>query len=313
MQAVGVGESNAGAGPIGRYRAAQQAQHAADVAGAQQFLTAPLDQQAAQALKHGLMRFALAGQAKQAIDRLALMAQRLLRRDEGQPRLAHRLFAVQPPQAIAQRQRLDLLQAAGEITVDALHPAQQPCALPEQVVEIVGGDAKAKGAFVQQQFPRRALQQVQHRFGAVGAAQGFGHIGVAQGAGELLQEEQVFVGARGNGDRQENPLAIAPVHALRELHQAHAGDVYQVAGLRCTVGNGDALAEKGRALRFAGLQPSQVTFGNQSVAHQVSGQKLQGRGLVHSRLAHGYLRRGELEHDRLLCNAGTASRLLLLR
>jgi hypothetical protein len=111
-----------------------------------------------------------------------------------------------------------------------------------------------------------------------------------------LQQAQVFVGFGGNPDRQVDDLSVTPVHPLRELHQAHTRGKHLVAGFWRTVGDGNTLAEKGRALGFASLQASEVALVNQAIGNQVPGQQLQRGGLIHSRLAHGYLLYGELEH-----------------
>ena len=68
---------------------------------------------------------------EQAVERLAQVAQRLLRGDERQARLAHGLLAVQPPQAIAQRQRLATGQPEGKTAARATGLTQQARALPE--------------------------------------------------------------------------------------------------------------------------------------------------------------------------------------
>ncbi len=62
------------------------------------------------------------------------------------------------------------------------------------------------------------------------------------------------------------------------------------------MGDGNTLAEKGRALGFPGLQAGEVTVGDQAIGHQMIGKQLQGGGFIHSRLAHGYLLYSELEH-----------------
>ncbi|MCY1455891.1 hypothetical protein D9M71_730630 [compost metagenome] len=97
-------------------------------------------------------------------------------------------------------------------------------------------------------------------------------------------------------------MAIAPVHTLGELQQTHAGGKHLITGFRGAMGDRNTLAQKGRTLRLAGLQARQVAVGNQAIADQVLGHKLQRRRLIHSRLAHGYLLYSELEHDLLLCS-----------
>jgi hypothetical protein len=62
------------------------------------------------------------------------------------------------------------------------------------------------------------------------------------------------------------------------------------------VGDGDTLAEKGRALGFTGLQAAEITLGDQAIGHQFFGEQVQGGGLIHSDLAHGNLLYSELEH-----------------
>ncbi|MNN05754.1 hypothetical protein D3C81_1185240 [compost metagenome] len=65
-----------------------------------------------------------AGQTEYPLHRLLAKTQRLLRGDKRQPRLTHRLLTVQPPQAFAQRQRLDLLQHPGKSATDTLSAVQ---------------------------------------------------------------------------------------------------------------------------------------------------------------------------------------------
>ncbi|CRM37298.1 hypothetical protein [Pseudomonas sp. 37 R 15] len=120
MQAVGVGQGDAGTGPVGRQFATQHFKHGTAAGGAAQFLAAPFDQQGTQALEQRLMRFAQAGQAEQAIERLAQIAHGFVRRDERQTRAFDRLLAVQPPQAIAQGQCIDLLQHGGKPVAHAI-------------------------------------------------------------------------------------------------------------------------------------------------------------------------------------------------
>ncbi|MDT4882378.1 hypothetical protein FQZ97_1183230 [compost metagenome] len=112
----------------------------------------------------------------------------------------------------------------------------------------------------------------------------------------------MLIGACGNADGQVHPLAVAPVHSVGELQQAHAGSEHQVAGFGGAVGDCNTLPEEGRTLRLARLQTGQVALGNQAVTDQALGQKLQCRRLIHSRLGDGYLLYSELEHDLLLCS-----------
>ncbi|MNH17971.1 hypothetical protein D3C79_776600 [compost metagenome] len=203
---------------------------------------------------------------------------------------------MQPPQAIAQRQRFDLLQHGGESVADAISLTQQTRAAPDQFFEIFGGNAQADHLRIQRQFLRRALQQFQQGFGGSGAAQGLAQIGFTEGTGQQLQQAQVFVGLGGNTDRQVDDLSVAPIHAIGELHQAHTCGKHLIAGFGRTVGDGNTLTEKGRALGFASLQTGEVALVNQAIGNQVPGQQLQRGGLIHSRLAHGYLLYSELEH-----------------
>ncbi|MNP18873.1 hypothetical protein D3C76_1113730 [compost metagenome] len=241
-----------------------------------------------------------AGQAEQAVERLVAVTQRLLRGDEGQARLAHLALAVQPPQALAQRQRLGLLQHGGKTAVDAVGALQQAGAAPGQFIEVFGHQVQADQLCIQRQFLRRALQQFQQRFGGTGAAQCFGQVGLAQGAGQQLQQAQVLIGTGGDADGKVDHLAITPIHALGKLQQAHAGGVHQVTGLRRAMGDGNALPKEGGALCLSGLQPLQVSLGDQAIGDQPVGQQAQCLGLVGGLLAHGYLLLGELEHDLLL-------------
>jgi len=106
----------------------------------------------------------------------------------------------------------------------------------------------------------------------------------------------MFVGLGRNTNRQVHHLTIAPIHPFRELQQTHARGKHQLAGFRGAVGDGDALAQKGRALSLTRLQAAQITFGHQAIGNQFIGQQLQRRRFIHSRLAHGYLLYSELEH-----------------
>ena len=69
------------------------------------------------------------------------------------------------------------------------------------------------------------------------------------------------------------------------------------------MGYSDALAEKGRALGFTGLQATEITFGNQAIGHQFVSEQVQGSRFIHSHLAHGYLLYSELKHAVLLVSA----------
>ncbi|MCY1361089.1 hypothetical protein D9M69_477450 [compost metagenome] len=120
MQAVGVGQRDACARPIGRQFTAENFQHLATAGGAAQFVTTAFNQQRAQTLEQRLMGFTQAGQTEQTSEWLAEITQRSVRGDEGQARTLHRLFAVQPPQAIAQGQRFNLLQHGGETVAHAV-------------------------------------------------------------------------------------------------------------------------------------------------------------------------------------------------
>ncbi|MOA15037.1 hypothetical protein D3C78_1351750 [compost metagenome] len=111
-----------------------------------------------------------------------------------------------------------------------------------------------------------------------------------------MQQAQVFVGFRGDADRQVHGLAVAPVHALGEMQQAHAGAQHQLAGFRRAVGNRDALAEVGGTLRLAGLQPGEVAAGDQAVLFQHGAEQGQCFGLVRRPLVHANLPGVEFEH-----------------
>src|SRR3546814_1494080 len=84
--------------------------HLAAAGGTAQFMAAAFDQQRAEPFEQSLVRLAEAGETEQTAQWLPEITDGLVRRDEGQARAFDGLFAVQPPQAIAQRQRLDLLQ-----------------------------------------------------------------------------------------------------------------------------------------------------------------------------------------------------------
>ncbi|MNS08511.1 hypothetical protein D3C72_399740 [compost metagenome] len=303
MQTVGVGQRNACARPIGWQLTAEHFQHCTATGGATQFMTATFDQQRAQAFEQGLMGLTEAGQTEQSVQRLTEIAQWFVRSDEGQPRTLDRLLAVQPPQAIAQRQRFDLLQHGGETVAHAVGVTQQTRTTPDQFFEIFGGHAQTDHLCIQRQLLRRALQQFEQGFGRAGATERLTQIGLAEGASQQLQQAQVFIGFGRDTDRQVDDLPVAPIHAFGKLHQAHAGGKHLIAGFWRTVGNGNTLTEKGRALGFACLQAGEVTLGDQAVGNQMPGQQLQRCGLIHSRLAHGYLLYSELEHAFLLFGA----------
>lgn len=210
---------------------------------------------------------------------------------------------MQPPQAIAQGQRVDLLQYGCKAIAHAVGLAQQARTAPHQLFKIIGRHAQADHLRIQRQFLGRALQQFQQRFGAAGTAQRLAQVGFAEGTGEQLQQAQVFIGFSRDANRQVNDLAIAPVHPFGELQQAHTSGKHLLAGFWRAVGYSDALAEKGRALGFTGLQATEITFGNQAIGHQFVSEQVQGSRFIHSHLAHGYLLYSELKHAVLLVSA----------
>ncbi|MNF26183.1 hypothetical protein D3C84_68120 [compost metagenome] len=201
-----------------------------------------------------------------------------------------------------------MLQHSGKAIADAFGLTQQTRATPGQFFEVIGNHVQADHPGIEGQFLGRALQQFQQGFGGAGLAQGFAQVGFTQGPGQQLQQAQVFVGFGGNTDGQVHHLAIAPIHAFGELHQAHTGGKHQVAGLRGAMGDCNTLAKKGRALRFPRLKACQIPLGNQPVGDQVAGQQLQCGCFVLRLLAHGYLLYSELEHASLLCSASAALR-----
>ena len=276
-----------------------------------QFMAATFDQQRTQAFKQRLMCLAETGQAEQTAERLTEVAHRLVRGDKRQARALHGLLAVQPPQTITQRQRFDLLQHTGKTVAHTIGLPQQTCATPDQFFEIVGRDAEADHLRIQRQLLWRALQQFQQRFRRTGTTQGLAQIGLAEGAGQQLQQAQVFIGFRGNANRQVDDLAVAPVHPFGELQQAHTGGKYLVAGFWRAMGNGDALSEKGRALGFTGLQAAEISLGDQAIGHQFFSEQVQGSRLIHSHLAHGNLLYSELKHAVLLVSARCALGIVL--
>ncbi|MNQ31016.1 hypothetical protein D3C85_443770 [compost metagenome] len=108
VQAVGVGQRQAQAGPVGLGFAAQGFENGAALGGAGQFAATALDQQRAQAFQQGQVGIPQAGQAEQAVEWLVEVAQGLFRGQVGQARALHGLVAVQPPETVAKRQRLTL-------------------------------------------------------------------------------------------------------------------------------------------------------------------------------------------------------------
>ncbi len=296
VQAMGVGQADTSAGPVGGQLATEHLQHLAAAGGTAQFVAATFDQQCAESLEQCLVSFAETGEAEQATQGLAQITDGLVRCHEGQARTLDGLFAVQPPQAIAQRQRIDLLQYPGKAVTHAICLAQQTGATPHQFFEIVGRYAEPDHLRIQGQLLRRTLQQLQQGFGGAGTPQCLAQIGLAEGTGQQLQQAQVLIGLGRDADRQVDDLPVTPVHAVRELQQTNTGRVHQVAGLRRTVGDGDTLAKKSRTLGFAGLQAGEITFGHQAIGHQFVSEQLQRGGFIHGGLGHGYLLWIELEH-----------------
>ncbi|SAM34871.1 hypothetical protein BN1864_LIB5394:04918 [Pseudomonas sp. 1 R 17] len=311
VQAVGVSQGDAGAGPVRWQLTAEHFEHRAAAGGAPQFLATAFNQQGAQAFKQGLMGFTQAGQAEQAVKGLAEIAHGLVGRNKRQARALDRLLAVQPPQAITQGQRIDLLQHCGKPIADAIGLAQQACASPDKLFEVIGRHAQADHLRVQRQLLRCALQQFQQGFSRAGATQRLAQVGFTEGAGEQLQQAQVFVGFGGNTNGQVHNLPIAPVHAFGELQQAHASGKHLVAGFGGAMGDGNTLAKKGRALGFTGLQAAEIPLGDQAISHQFVSEQVQGSRFIHSHLAHGNLLYSELKHAVLLVSAMDALGIVL--
>ena len=299
VQAMGIEQRHTEAGPVRRHLTAQCLDHLAAVAGFTEGRRAATDQYIAQTLQRLTMRFALAGQAKQTTQRLTAKRQRLCRGDEGQTRPLDAGLAVQPPQAVAQRQRLATGQPEGKTAARATGLAQQTRALPEQFVEIFGRLPQRHQLAVQRQRLRRALQQLENLRRLAGLTQRLAQVALAQCAGQQLQQMQVFVGLRGDGDGQVHLLAIAPVHPIGELDQADAGAQHLIAGLRRAMGDGDALAEKGRALGFTRLQALEVSRIGQAGTGQRITEHGQGFALVRRNPAHLDLAGIEFEHGGL--------------
>ncbi len=124
MQTMGISQGDARARPIGRQFATKDLQHRPAAGGTPQFMATAFDQQGAQTFEQSLMGLTETGETEQAVQRLAEITQRLLRSDKCQPRLPDRLLAVQPPQAVTQRQRLDLLQDRGKTVAHTIGLAQ---------------------------------------------------------------------------------------------------------------------------------------------------------------------------------------------
>ena len=55
----------------------------------------------------------------------------------------------------------------------------------------------------------------------------------------------MFVAAGRDTDSHIRHLTVAPEHALRELINLNAGFQHLIAGVGCTVRNGNAIAEEG--------------------------------------------------------------------
>ncbi len=312
MQAVGVGQLDALGRPLGRHFAAQGFQHNATVGGVAQLMATAFDQQQAQTLQQRLMRLTQTGETEQTGQRLAQIADRFVRRDERQTRTFDRLLAVQPPQAITQRQRFNLLQHGSETVAHAVGFAQQACAAPDQLFKIVGRYAEADHLCVERQFLRCALQQFEQVFRRPGFTQRLAQILFTQCAGQQLQQTQVLIGLGRNTNRQIDHLPVAPVHPFGELHQTHTGGNHQIAGFGGTVRDGDALTEKGRALLLTAHQPGEVALGNQAISDQVVGNQLKCGSFIHSRPGHGYLLQSEFEHCLDSCAAPRRHLILVL-
>jgi hypothetical protein len=199
------------------------------------------------------MGFTQAGQAEQAVERLAEVTHGFVRGDERQARALDGLLAVQPPQAIAQGQRSTCCNTAAKplLTQSAWRNRRAPrqtssskssADTPRPI--ICASSASSWGA------PCSSFSSAS----ATGAAQRLAQIGLAEGAGQQLQQAQVFVGFGGDADGQVDDLAVAPVHALRGTASGARRWRTPDRGFRRTVGDGNTLAEKGRALGFTGLQ-----------------------------------------------------------
>ncbi len=158
VQAMGVGQLNLPGRPLGWQFAAQRFEHGAAVGGVAQLVATAFDQQQAQTLEQRLMRLTEAGQAEQSGQRLAQITHGFVGGDERQTRTLDGLLAVQPPEAIAQRQRFHLLEHGGKAVTHAVGLAQQACAAPDQFFKIVGRYAEADHLCVERQFLRSALQ-----------------------------------------------------------------------------------------------------------------------------------------------------------
>ncbi|MNQ31616.1 hypothetical protein D3C85_449930 [compost metagenome] len=134
------------------------------------------------------MRFAQAGQAEQPAQWLAKVTDRFVRRHERQARALDRLLAVQPPQAIAQGQRFNLLQDGRKTVAHTIGLTQQPRAPPDQLFEIFGTDPQTDHLGIQRQLLRGALQQLEQGFGRTGSTQCLAQVGFTQGASQQLQQ-----------------------------------------------------------------------------------------------------------------------------
>ena len=165
MQAMWIGQHDTCAGPVRRRLAAQYFQYRTAVGGLVEHLPAAFDQHFAKTLKQGLVSGAKAGQAEQTVERLVAVTQRLLRGDEGEARLTNLALAVQPPQALAQRQRFGLLEHGGKATVDTVGTLQQAGTAPGQFVEVFSRQVQPHQLRIQRQRLWRALQQLEQHFG----------------------------------------------------------------------------------------------------------------------------------------------------
>ena len=110
---------------------------------------------------------------------------------------------------------------------------------------------------------RRGLQLFSHRI-------------IAQHMRQLTQQAQVLVAAGSDTDCHVSNLTVAPHHTLRELINLNAGFQHLIAGVRCTVRNGDAIAEESGGLLLARQHAVNVAVRDITRLHKGSGNLANG-------------------------------------
>ena len=93
--------------------------------------------------------------------------------------------------------------------------------------------------------------------------------------GQMSENIQVLVGLCSDGHQYIYPRTIVPGDPLGELKNANTGFKDGIPAFRCTVGNGDAVAQYRGRLLFTGVHSSQVFRASPASALKVSSSLLQ--------------------------------------